>query len=233
MTTTDVIALLRANQDDRGIQHWKKLGTGAGGLKSFGIGLTRLRKLAKQVGRDHQLAAELWKSDVYDARVIALLIDDPKAITPDQAEAQVEQLGSLGQLAHVFASCDATLAKTPFVGEIADKWMGSKDPMRRRCGFGLLYEISKSKKKSAPDDAYFLARIEHIGSSFDGEPRTVQGAMGGALMGIGKRTAKLNAAALKVARAIGPIRFSDDDKCEPFDVVKHLTSDSIKKKLGV
>jgi len=58
--------------------------------------------------------------------------------------------------------------------------------------------------------------------------------MGGALMGIGKRSAKLNAAALKVARQIGPIEFeTESGDCEPFDVVKHLTSDYIRNKLGV
>ena len=58
--------------------------------------------------------------------------------------------------------------------------------------------------------------------------------MGGALLGMGKRNAKLNAGALEVARAIGPISFgSDESKCELFDVVKHLTSDSLTKKLGL
>ena len=58
--------------------------------------------------------------------------------------------------------------------------------------------------------------------------------MGGALLGIGKRNAALNAAALKVARQLGPIEFvTDSGHCEPFDVVKHLTSDYIRKKLGV
>jgi hypothetical protein len=57
--------------------------------------------------------------------------------------------------------------------------------------------------------------------------------MGGALMSIGKRNKKLNAAAIKVAQAVGPIHFSDGDKkCEPMDVLKHLTSDYLRTKLG-
>lgn len=84
--------VLKANRNERGIQNWKKLGSQTGKLKSFGIGLTVLRKLAKQIGRDHALALDLWKSDVYDAKIIALLIDDPKQITRKQAEAQVERL---------------------------------------------------------------------------------------------------------------------------------------------
>src|SRR5690606_40088726 len=70
---------------------------------SSDLGLTKLRRLAKEIGRDRDLALELWETDVYDARVIALLIDDPRRITRQQAEKQVEELGG-GSLAHVFAS---------------------------------------------------------------------------------------------------------------------------------
>jgi hypothetical protein len=57
--------------------------------------------------------------------------------------------------------------------------------------------------------------------------------MGSALMGIGKRSAKLNAAALKVAKAVGPIEFeSASGKCEPFDVAKHLTTARLREKLA-
>jgi 3-methyladenine DNA glycosylase AlkD len=230
MNTTEVLALLEANKNDRGIENWKKLGASAGELKSFGIGLTQLRKLAKQIGRDRDLAMNLWKGDVYDGKVIALLIDDPEAMTQEQAEAQVEELGA-GLLTHVFSSCDATLSKTPFVVELSSKWIHGKDPVRRGCGYGLLYEMSKSKKKDAPDDAFFLESIEHIRKTFDDEGRSVRASMGGALMGIGKRNATLNAAALKLAREIGPIQFDDD--LEPLDVVKHLTSDYLREKLGV
>jgi hypothetical protein len=55
-----------------------------------------------------------------------------------------------------------------------------------------------------------------------------------ALISIGKRNKKLNAAAITVARAIGPIHFSDgDNKGEPMNVLKHLTSDSLRSKLGI
>lgn len=231
MNKTEVLQLLEKNRNERGILNWNKL-TKNKKLKSFGIGLTQLRKLAKQVGRDHDLALELWKSNYYDAKVIALLIDDPKAITVEQAEMQVEQLNG-GYLAHVFSSCDATLAKTPFVVELSNKWINSNDPVRRSCAYGLLYEISKSKKKNAPDDNYFLDAISFIQKTFHKENIATQTAMGGALIGIGKRNRKLNQAALKLAKSIGPIQFDKTGKCDPLDVEKHLTSDYLKKKLGI
>lgn len=233
MNKTQVMSLLKTNQNEEGIKNWARRGPKKGKLKSYGIGLTVLRKLAKQIGRDHALAMELWKSDVYDARILALLIDDPRAITREQAEAQVEQLEQ-GYLAHVFSSCDATLAKTAFVVELASDWIQSKDPMRRQCGYGLLYEISKSKKKSAPDDSFFLDHIEHIHRSFPKADNLTLLSMGGALLGIGKRNRRLHAASLKVARKIGPIEVrSGVTKCEPFDVVKNLTSDYVIQKLGL
>jgi 3-methyladenine DNA glycosylase AlkD len=233
MTVSEVLSLLNDERDERGIRIWEERGTQANGLKSYGVGLTRLRKLAKRIGRNRELAQELWKTDVYDARVIALLIDDPARITREQAETQVEQLAG-GMLAHVFASCDATLAKTPFVVELADEWVRSDDPIRRDCGYGLLYEASKFTGKKAPDETFFLAHVERIDDTIDAEPEKVRLAMGAALMGIGKRSAVLNAAALKVARRVGPIEFtSASGECEPFDVAKHLTTDRLREKLGI
>jgi len=232
MTKTEVLALLRENQNERGIEHWNRPTTNRHGLKSFGIGLTVLRKLAKKVGRDHDLAQDLWETDVYDAKVMGLLIDDPKKLSREQAEEQVEQLHG-GYFAHVFASCDATLAKTPFAFEVAQEWMASEDDMRRRCGYSLLYELSKKNPKGM-DDTYLLERIEHIRTRLLGEVNQVRGAMGGALMGVGKRNKTLNAAAIRAAKEIGPIETerSDGSSCEPFNVLKHLTSDYIRKKLG-
>lgn len=232
MTKAQVMALLKEHQNARGIEHWKKKGEKGSKLKSYGIGLTQLRKLAKQIGRDRKLAEQLWKSDYYDAKVLGLLIDDPKQLTREQAEQQVEQLQG-GYLAHVFASCDATLAKAPFAFELAKEWMESDDPIRRRCGFGLLYELSK-KNPVGMDDAYLLERIQHIQNAIHDEEMWVREAMNVALMGIGKRNEKLNKAAIRAAKAIGPvdIDYGDDNSCEPLDVLKHLTSDYVTKKFA-
>ena len=76
MTNTEVMALLKENKNERGIANWRKTGERSGRLKSYGIGLTQLRKMAKRIGRDHKLAQRLWKSNVYDAKIIGLLVDD-------------------------------------------------------------------------------------------------------------------------------------------------------------
>ncbi|TQV87755.1 DNA alkylation repair protein [Aliikangiella coralliicola] len=233
MNKSEVIKLLKENQNDRGIKNWAKMENTAG-LKSFGIGLTQLRKLAKQVGRNRELSLELWETDIYDAKTIALLIDDPKQITKAQAEKQVNELGA-GLLAHVFSSCDATLAKSPVAFDLANEWLETDHDLKRRSAYGLLYELSKNKRNKALTDDYFVDVIEKINDKIFNmeETPTMRCAMGGALMGIGKRNKLLNERAIKVAKAVGPIDFNEDGgKCEPFDVLKHLTSDALKKKFA-
>jgi len=229
MTKNEVFALLKENKNERGIAHWEKKPRQ---LKSFGIGLTQLRKLAKKIGRDRDLSRQLWESDVYDARVISLLIDDPKQLSREQAEEQVEDLED-GLLRHVFATCDATLAKTPFAFDLACEWMDSEDVNRRRCGYALLYELSK-KNPEGMDDGFLLGRIDHIQKTIHEEDMWVRESMAGALMGIGKRNRELNWAAIRAAKATGPIDvdYGNDNKCEPVNVLKHLESDYLKKKFA-
>lgn len=231
MTEAEVFALLEENQNPRGIENWNKLSE-TGGLSSYGIGLTVQRKLAKKIGKNRELAHQLWASNNYDAKVIGLLIDEPKQITMAQAEQQVEQLNG-GMLRHVFSSCDATLAKSPVAFEAAKTWLASDDPIRRSCAFGLVYELSKKKSKAVPDE-FFMSVIDDIDTTFDQANKKVQLAMGGSLLGIGKRSKELNQAALALAEKLGPIDFNEDgQKCDPLDVVKHLTSDYLKQKLGL
>lgn len=231
MTVDEVIALIAAEGDERGVKHWESRYPDSP-LKSYGVGLTKLRKLAKQVGKDHALALKLWQSDVYEAKVVGLLMDDPKKITREQAERQVEQLGE-GQLAHVFSSCDASLAKTSFVQELADAWVRSEDPMRRSCAYGLIYEMSKSKKKTAPSDEDFERWLAIIDETKDAAGVDELMAMGSALMGMGKRSARLWPEALRLAKQISPIDWDATGACEPFDVVKHIDNERVRENLGV
>lgn len=229
MNKSDVFELLAENKNDRGIANWRKLKESIN-LDSFGIGLTVLRKLAKKIGKNHDLALELWQSNNYDAKVIGLLIDEPKKITVEQVERQVEQLQA-GMLTHVFSSCDATLAKAPFAFELAKTWLTHKDVTRRSCAYGLIYEFSKKKSLEPYSDEFFHSCLSQIDTKFEKEDAKVQLAMGGALMGIGKRNPSLNLVAIELATKIGAIPFGDGH-CEPFDVLKHLTSDYLQDKFN-
>jgi len=231
MNLTDVLTLVAEHKNERGITHWLKMENNSG-LKSYGLGLTQLRKLAKEIGRNRPLALECWQSDYYDVKVIGLLIDDPKQITVEQAEEQVDDLGA-GMLTHVFSFCDATLAKSIIAYDLVINWRNSDSIPRKKSAYGLLYELSKNKRDKRLSNEFFLNTISQINQTIDNELKSVKLSMGTALMGIGKRNLKLNKAAIEVATRIGAIDFNEgDSKCEPFDILKHLTSDYLKEKLN-
>ena len=99
--------------------------------------------------------------------------------------------------------------------------------------YGLVYELSKSKKKSAPSDAWFANHIARIDATWRDEITCVRMSMGLALMGMGKRSAALWTDALRVARDIGPIDFDPTGACDPMDFAKHLDNPRVRTKLGV
>ena len=41
MTVSEVLALLDAERDERGMSNWERLGATTAGMRSYGIGLTR------------------------------------------------------------------------------------------------------------------------------------------------------------------------------------------------
>ena len=231
MNLNDVLTLVAEHKNDRGITHWSTMDN-TDGLKSFGLGLTQLRKLAKKIGRNRELSLECWQSDYYDLKVISLLIDDPKQITEQQAEEQVEALNA-GMLTHVFSCCDATLPKSSIAFELAVNWQNSDSILRKKSAYGLLYELSKNKRDKRLSEQFFLSTIEQIDQTIDNEEKSVRLSMGAALMGIGKRNLTLNQAAINVAERVGAIDFNENgQKCEPFDILKHLTSDYLKQKFN-
>ncbi|HSP19901.1 MAG TPA: DNA alkylation repair protein, partial [Myxococcaceae bacterium] len=43
---------------------------------AYGVTVGELRTLSREIGRDHDLAAELWNSGVHEARILASIVDD-------------------------------------------------------------------------------------------------------------------------------------------------------------
>ncbi len=93
----------------------------------------------------------------------------------------------MGLLAHLFSSCNATLAKATFIFELASDWIENADPMRRGCGYGLIYELSIDLRKPVLTNEFFPGCIDRVRSHFVNEDTWTRMAMGTALMGIGKR----------------------------------------------
>ena len=92
MSADPLIAELRANADPSRKPGMARVGIDTS--RALGVSMPRIRAIAKRRGTDHALALQLWRSGIHEARMLATLVADPRAMTSDQMEAWVVDIGS-------------------------------------------------------------------------------------------------------------------------------------------
>ena len=163
----------------------------------MGVSIPNLRALAKRIGKNHELAAELWQAGTLETRILASLIDEPAKVTPRQMNSWVKDLES-------WADCDAVCGnlfdRTPHAIAKAEEWIGRSEEYVKRASYVLMAALAVHDK-IAPDDLFlsFLPMIER-GASDD--RNFVKKAVNWALRQIGKRNVRLQAAAIQTAERI-------------------------------
>ena len=226
MNKKEILNYLEENKDERGIKIWER--AGVKGLRSVGIGVTKLKALGKKIGKNHELALELWNEPIYECKTLATIIDEPKKITRAQINQQSKEL-HFWLLSHSY--CNYLLPKYPEIKELAEEWMQSKNDIERRCGFQLIYQIAKNDKK-LPDE-YFQPIINRIEKELQQEENFVKDAMNSAIWSIGMRNKTLNERCISAAKNIGLVEVDyGENSCEAINVVSHLTSERIQKKFN-
>ena len=165
--------------------------------RAFGVPMAEMKKLAKQIGRHHELACELWQTEWYESRTVAGLIDDPSKVTSRQMDQWVKEFDS-------WAICDTVcfhlFDRTRFAWSKVPKWASSKREFVRRAGFAMIWALSVHDKES--DDSVFLGALETIESCPADERLLVKKAIDMALRAVGKRGPVLNRAAIKTAQRL-------------------------------
>jgi 3-methyladenine DNA glycosylase AlkD len=191
----------------------------------YGISMVKLRKLAKQIGKNHALAAQLWSSGIHEGRILACLIDEPKEVSEAQLEAWVKGFDSWDVCDQC---CGNLFDKTQWASQKAIEWSEREEEFVKRAGFVMMTQIAIHDKK-APDSHFepFFPIIKREAT----DPRNfVKKGVNWALRQIGKRNRALNQKAIEVAQEIAQI----DSKAARWiakDALRELTSDKIQQRL--
>ena len=195
MTAPEILDALRAQANPKNVAGMARYGISTNG--TLGVTVVEIRLLARQAGRSHALAAELWASGVHEARILATIVDQPALVTRRQ----------MNQWARDFDSwdvCDQACLNlfryTPYAWTKAAEWSGAKREFVRRAGFALMAGLAV-KAKDAPDEQFEALLPLITGAATD--PRNmVKKAVNWALRSIGKRNAHLRRAAIAAAENI-------------------------------
>lgn len=163
--------------------------------KVFGVSVANVRSLAKELGRDHELADELWRSGWYEARLLAAFVDDPRLVTLEQMD---RWAGEFENWADCDTACFHLFDKTPHAFAKIDQWAADEREFVKRAAFALLASVALHDKKAA--DAPFLKRLPLIEAAATDPRNFVKKGVSWALRGIGgRRSPALQAAARKMA----------------------------------
>jgi 3-methyladenine DNA glycosylase AlkD len=218
-TCEEVLERLRSLGDPKAVEGMARFGIRVPDI--WGVSAPNLRKLAKEIGPNHSLAAQLWRTGVHDARILAALIDDSTKVTQRQME---RWTGDFDSWAVCDAACCCLFDKTPYAWDKAVEWTGRKPEYIKRAGFVLMASLAIHDKK-APDErfeAFFPFIIKHATD----ERNFVKKAVNWALRQIGKRNRRLNQLAVQTAREMQQID-SRSARWIAADALRELTSDAV------
>lgn len=192
----------------------------------YGVRVPELRQLAKAIGRDHELAAELWAEGSREARIIAALCDDLKQVTGAQMEAWVKDFNSWD----VCDQCCMNLFdKHPDAYRKAMEWSGREEEFVRRAGFAMMASLAVHDKKAG--DEKFLEFLPHIARAAGDGRNFVKKAVNWALRQVGKRNLALNERAVAAAREI-QAQGSKSARWVAADAIRELESEAVRRRLG-
>ena len=195
MTAEQIIANLQQQGNREAVEGMSRFGIRP--AYALGISIPALRKMAKEIGRDHFLAAELWVSGIHEARILASMIDEPELVTPEQMDSWVSAFDTWDVCDQV---CGNLFDRTPYAHTKAVEWCQQEPEFVRRAGFVTMAELSVHDKQ-ASDEAFlpFFPLIQQHAS----DPRNfVKKAVNWALRQIGKRNSHLRTLALACANEI-------------------------------
>ena len=195
MEARKLLSVLRAHANPANVAGMARYGINPKG--TLGVPIPVLRKLAKESGRSHELAAELWASGIHEARILATLIDDPARVTGRQMDRWVSDLDSWDVCDQ---ACQNLFRYTPPAFAKAGKWARARREFVRRAGFSLMAGLAV-KARSATD-AQFEAFFPLIAEAAVDDRKMVGKAVNWALRQIGKRNAALCAQAISLAEEI-------------------------------
>lgn len=223
LTFDEILNRLREQRDPEAVAGMARYGIV--GREVFGVKVPLLRVMAKEAGRDHELAQRLWGYPSRETRILATMIDHWKWVDEAQMARWVIDFDSWEVCDQ---ACGNLFAYTPYAYAKAFEWSGRSEEFVKRAGFVLMADLAHRDKKTSDDDlAAFFPFIEREA----GDDRNfVKKAVNWALRDLGKRNLALNRLAIATAERL-IAQPSPSARWNGRDALRELTGDKVQAVL--
>lgn len=165
----------------------------------FGVSFADLNRLKAEIGTDHKLAEQLWRSGNTDARTLATMVADPAAFSLSGLDAWLRDLDYY-MLVDLFAA--NVVARSKHAQRKAELWTKSPDEWRSSAGWTVVTVLGMQNEVS---DEWLRSFLDRIESEISAAPNRSRHSMNNALIAIGGRSEALRRLAFTVARRIGRV----------------------------
>lgn len=205
---------MKSHSNQKNVEGMSKFGINP--KNTLGVSIPILRKMAKEIGKDHGLAQMLWASGVHEAKILAGMIDNPAAVTEKQVDKWSRNFDSWDTCDQV---CMNLFGKTKFAYQKVWDLAKNDKEFVRRAAFALIAVLAWQDKTENRDRE--LTKFFPLIKKYSTDERNfVKKAVNWALRNIGKRNSHLRKAAIKTAEEIQKI----DSKS-----AKWIASDAIRE----
>ena len=194
-TAATVLDWLRAKRTKRDLDNLARFGISA--PKAIGVSMANIQAIARRTGRSHALAAALWKTGWYEARLLTAFVDEPDRVTPAQMDRWCRAFDNWGVCDTL---CFKLFDQTPHAWSKVGQWSVQRGEFVKRAGFALLASLAGHDRTAA--DEQFVAGLRLIERGAADDRPLVKKGISWALRRIGTRNRALHAAATATARRL-------------------------------
>ena len=183
-------------QGSRKVREEAQVRYGITAKKSYGVKMGDVQALAKALGRDHGLAAQLWDTGWYEARLLCAYVDDPAKVTVAQMNRWAKDFDNWGICDTV---CFTLFDNVPGVWSRIEPWSKAKGEYEKRTAFALMACMSLHGQAT---DAQLMKGLALCEKAATDERNFVRKSVSWALRAMGQRNKALHAATSKVAERL-------------------------------
>jgi len=223
MKYEELIKLLKSMENPKNVEGMQRFGIRGG--KMLGISVYEIRRIAKDVGKNHSLALKLWESGIHEAMMMSCFMAEPNKVTEELMEKWAKDFESWDI---VDQCCSNLFDRTPFAEKKIREWTKREEEFVKRAGFVLM--CAKAVHDKGAKDKEFERYFPIMKRESHDERNFVKKAVNWALRTIGKRNIALNKKAIKVAKEIEKMD-SKSARWIAKDALRELTNEKTQERL--
>jgi len=223
VTYDEILQGLEALSDPEAVKGMARYGITT--THAYGVSIPNLRKMAKEIGVNHDLSQQLWASDIRETKILASMIDDRTMVTEEQMEDWVQDFDSWEVCDQC---CQNLFGRTEFAYQKSVEWSARQEEFVKRAGFVLLARLAVTDKGA--HDQQFERFFPIIQRESCDDRNMVKKAVNWALRQIGKRNLALNGKAVQAAQEMRKMD-SRSARWIASDAIRELESEAVQDRL--